>query len=162
MAKPIRDSSAREYQNKWKLFLEYLDQNNIILEECTLSNVVNFFVMLYKDKKVKAGTVAHYRSALSVPLRICLNIDILSEAVSAMIKGMAINRPSNPTLPPKWDLNKVLIYIDNLPRHLSLKDYLARAAFLLLLATGWSIFMLQACIRLSTYCSISSDNVHTI
>ena len=45
---------------------------------------------------------------------------------------------------------------------MSLKDCLARAAFLLLLATGWRISELHACVRLSTYCSISSDNVLTI
>ena len=42
LIKPIRDSSARKYQNKWKLFLEYLDQNNFILKNALYPMLLTF------------------------------------------------------------------------------------------------------------------------
>ena len=105
-----------------------------------------------------ASTIAHYRAALSVPLRKILHIDVLNPAVSDMIKAMSIARPSKPFVAPSWNLQKVLDYIEGLPANISYDDCLARAAFLLLLATGWRISELHACVRMSDYCSINVNN----
>ena len=157
-AMPIRVSSARDYESKWKHFLEFLAIHNIPLGQCSLSDVLNFFVFLFDNRGLLANTVAHYRSALSVPLRLCLNIDLLDPTVSAVIRHMQIQRPSKPFSPPSWNLNKVLTYIEGLPARLQYQESLARAAFLLLLATGWRVSELHACVRLSDFCSINIDN----
>ena len=75
MSLPIRQSSCKEYENKWKKFLKFLNQEGIELRQCTLNNVLEFFTMLFDKKGLLASSIAHYRSALSVPLRIVLKID---------------------------------------------------------------------------------------
>ena len=57
--------------------------------------------MLFHEKGLLASTIARYRSALSVPLRTVLNIDVLDPAVSGMFRAMSLRRPSRPlTAPP--------------------------------------------------------------
>ena len=46
--------------------------------------------------------------------------------------------------------------------HIAYDDTLARAAFLVLLCTGWCISELQACVKLSDYCCITQDGKHRI
>ena len=157
MSLPIRQSSCREYENKWKHFLNFLNEEGIEIRQCTLNNVLKFFITWFDKKGLMASTVAHYRSALSVPLRIVLKIDILNPAVSDMIKAMALLRPSKPFTAPSWNLQKVLDFLDGLPTRIAYEDTLGRAAFLLLLCTGWRVSELHACVKLSDYCSVSPD-----
>ena len=159
MAMPIRPSSQGDYERKWQQFLSYLHYEGVQLEQCNIQHVLNFLTMLFDKRDLLAITIAHYRSALSVPLREVLNIDILSPAVSSMIKAMSIVRPSRPLSAPSWNLQKVLDFTEGMSNSLSLMDRLAKAAFLLLLATGWRISELHACVKLTDYCSISHDNV---
>ena len=159
MSIPIRHSSQREYQRKWEHFLGYLRQEGVHISQCTINHVVNFFVMLFDKKGLLASTVAHYRSALSVPLRTILKIDVLQPAVSHMIRAMALIRPSRPFTAPSWNLQKVLDYIEGLPNNITYEDCLARAAFLLLLSTGWRVSELHACVKMTSYCAISPDYV---
>ena len=159
MAMPIRPSSQGDYERKWQQFISYLHYEGVQLEQCNIQHVLNFLTMLFDKRDLLAITIAHYRSALSVPLREVLNIDILSPAVSSMIKAMSIIRPSRPLSAPSWNLQKVLDFTEGMSNSLSLMDRLAKAAFLLLLATGWRISELHACVKLTDYCSISHDNV---
>ena len=101
--------------------------------------------------------MAHYRTALSFPLRIVLNIDLLNPAVSAMLRAMSLRRPSRPLAAPSWNLQRVLDYLEGLPAHIAFDDALARAAFLMLFCTGWRISELQACVMLSDYCLFTPD-----
>ena len=104
-----------------------------------------------------ASTVAHYRYALSVPLRRVLKIDILNPGVFDLIKAMALLRPSKPFTAPSWNLQKVLDFLEGLTSRISYVDTRGRAAFLLLLCTGWRVSELHACVKLSKYCSESPD-----
>ena len=70
---------------------------------------------------------------------------------------MSLRRPSRPLAAPSWNLQRVLDYLEGLPAHIAHDDALARAAFLVLLCTGWRISELQACVRLSVYCLITQD-----
>ena len=58
---------------------------------------------------------------------------------------MQIKRPNIPVSAPKWNLNKVLQFLDSvsgsIPKELSLQ----KTVFLSLLATGWRISELHAC-----------------
>ena len=158
MSLPIRPSSARVYQSHWIVFLDFLRREGVVsLSQCTLRHAVKFLTLLFKQRDIIASTVAHYRSALSYPLRAVLNIDLLHPAVSAMLKAMSLRRPSRPLTAPSWNLQRVLDYLEGLPAHISHDDALARAAFLVLLCTGWRISELQACVRLSDYCLITQD-----
>ena len=159
MALPIRPSSAKTYQSHWLEFLSFLKRVGVTqMSQCTLNHVARFLNSLYR-KGLIASTVANYRSALSVPLRTVLNIDLLDPAVSAWIRPMSLHRPARPLTVPSWNLQTVLDYLEGLPAHLAFDDSLARAAFLVLLCTGWRISELQACVKLSDYCLITHEGI---
>ncbi len=70
---------------------------------------------------------------------------------------MQIERPNTPAKSPAWSLNKVLQHIDSWPIKVPLDCLLQKTAFLLLLATGWRISELHACVRATDFCAISRD-----
>ena len=74
-----------------------------------------------------------------------------------MIHAMSLRRPARPLTAPSWNLQTVLDYMEGLPAHISFDDALTRAAFLVLLCTGWRISELQACVKLSDYCLITHE-----
>ena len=154
LAKPIRISSRNDYQRKWARFCSYLRDKNILITEINLSNVLDFFTHLFHDKKLRPGTIAHYRSALTAPLRLQYNIDLHDQAVSVLLKGMLVQRPNAPAAAPSWSLNRVLAYLDDMTGYLPIEKVLQKAAFLILLATGWRISELHACVRNTTFCFI--------
>ena len=157
MALPIRPSSAKTYQSHWQEFMSFLGHEGVTsLSQCTLRLVAKFLTHLYR-KGLIASTVANYRTALSVPLRTVLNIDLLDPAVSALIRAMSLRRPARPLTVPSWNLQTVLDHLEGLPANVSFDDSLARAAFLVLLCTGWRISELHACVKLSDYCLITHE-----
>ena len=158
MAKPLRDSSLTDYQTKWKKFIEFLIKEGISPEEVTLGSVIRFFYFLFNQRKLKPGTVSHYRSALTVPLLLHYKIDLKSPEISDLIRGMHLNRPSAPVTDPQWNLNKVLTFIDSWSDPISDLRLLRKTAFLLLLATGWRISELHACVREEEYCHFTLNS----
>ena len=83
--------------------------------------------MLFDKKGLLASSIAHYRSALSVPLRIVLKIDILNSIFSGLIKAMSLLRPSKTFTAPSWNLQIVLGYLEGLPARILYEDTLDRA-----------------------------------
>ena len=154
---PIRPSSLRDYQIKWNKFRSFLTERKIPPDELSLANVLDFFSYLFFVKKLRANTVAHYRSALTVPLQLEFQINLHDPAVSRLIRAMQIQRPNAPAIAPAWSLNKVLLLLDSWPNKVPLDNLLQKTAFLLLLATGWRISELHACVRTTEFCSISKD-----
>ena len=158
MASPLRDNSIGDYQRKWEKFIEFLKVNEISPEEVSISDVIRFFVNLF-NSNLKASTVNHYKTALTKPLLAAFNIDIKIQEIKDLIKAMQIARPSLPTEEPQWNLNKVLTYINDMPQPLSDRNLLRKAAFLLLLSTGWRISELHACVRSVKYCQFSQGSL---
>ena len=157
LATPIRPSSLKDYQVKWSKFVSFLTEHNIPPDELGLSNVLDFFSHLFFVKKLRANTVAHYRSALTVPLQLGFQINLHDPAVTQILRAMQIQRPNAPATTPAWSLNKVLQLLDSWPNKVPLDNLLQKTAFLLLLATGWRISELHACVRITEFCSISRD-----
>ena len=124
-----------------------------------MASVLQFFTYLFYEKHLKPGTVAHYRSALMVPLKMHFQIDLNSRAIADLVRSMFIQRPNKPVTAPSWSLNKVLEFLDN---QQSLNDrvmLLRKSAFLLLLATGWRISELHACVRNEDFCKFSKNSL---
>ena len=157
LTSPIRQSSINDYQIKWEKFCSFLTARNIAPNQLTLANVLDFFSYLFFEKKLRPNTVSHYRSALSVPLGLEFGINLRDPAVSHLIKAMQIERPASPASNPAWSLNKVLHLLDTWGNDIALDRHLQKTAFLLLLATGWRISELHACVRATEFCSISQD-----
>ena len=158
ISKPLRNNSVNDYQHKWKVFIEFLVEKKISPSEVSICHVLNFFSFLFYEKKLKASTVSHYRTAISVPLLLQYKVDLQVPEVSFLLKSMSIERPNIPISTPAWSLNKVLIHLDNLPEPLSNIMLLRKTAFLLLLATGWRISELHACVRNEEFCKFSQNS----
>ena len=159
LAAPLRKSSINEYERKWFCFCKFLQKDAISVKDITMANVLKFFDYLFFERNLKPGTISHYRTALTIPLKLKCGIDLHDSAFSALIKAMYIQRPNIPVAAPTWSLDKVLMGLDQLEGNLSLESSLQKTAFLLLLATGWRISELHACVRDKEYCFISSENI---
>ena len=158
IATPLRQNSIRDYQHKWDTFILFLNKNNIPLEQITVSSVLQFFTFLFHHKHFKPGTIAHYKTALTVPLKEYFNIDLKDAAFSELLRAMWLQRPNQPNTAPAWSLNKVLKFIDQLKQPMGEKLLLRKTAFLLLLATGWRVSELHACVRNKDYCRFSRNS----
>ena len=83
IAAPLRKSSINEYERKWLCFCKFLQKENISVKEVTMANVIKFFDYLFFERNLKPGTISHYRTALTIPLKIKCGIDLHDPAVSA-------------------------------------------------------------------------------
>ena len=162
LLKNNKPSTKGDYERKWHFFCSYLKERNIPKESISLKYALKFFAYLFDVKGLKSSTVGHYRSALAVPLKLQYNIDLNDDAVTRLLRGMSQERPSSPNLAPAWCLNKVLSHIDELPVEMNVEISLQKSAFLLLLATGWRISELQACVRDSAFCQFRDDSTLVI
>ena len=158
LATPIRETSLRDYEIKWGKFCAFLTERKIPPSQLSLTHVLDFFSYLFFEINLRPNTIAHYRSALSVPLQLKFQINLYDPAVYHLIRAMKIQRPNAPATAPAWSLNKVLQLLDNWPNKIPLDNLLQKNAFLLLLATGWRISELHACVRMQEFCSINIDN----
>ena len=146
MSVPVMKSSEEDYQRKWTFFLEFVAEKGIDFENINIDIVLRFFSYLFYTKGLKPTTISHYRTALTQPLLAYFKIDLKIPAVHSMLRAMKIQRPHQPTPRPAWSLNKVLTHLETLDTTPEL-NLLKKTAFLLLLATGWRISELHACVR---------------
>ena len=154
---PVRKSSEKDYQRKWNYFLDFLKQKGIPFDCIVIEVVMQFFSYLFYSKGLKPSTISHYRSALSQPLMIYFNIDLGVQAVQFMLRAMKLQRPNEPSSRPAWNLSKVLTYLENVDTT-SIVQSLRKTAFLLLLATGWRISELHACVREEDFCRFTENS----
>ena len=148
---PVKKTSEKDYQRKWNYFQDFLKQKGIPFNDIVIEVVMKFFSHLFYSKGLKPSTISHYRAALSQPLSIYSNIDLRVPAVQSMLRAMRLQRPNEPSSRPAWNLSRVLTYLENLDTT-SITQSLRKAAFLLLLATGWRISELHACVRDEDFC----------
>ena len=158
MAAPLRKSSVNDYQQKWKTFVNFLESNKIQLENITIGNVLQFFTYLFYEKHRRPGTVAHYRTALTIPLQVHFQINLRIPAVADLLRSMNLQRPVIPMKAPAWSLNKVLEFLDIKENTKGKVMQFRKTAFLLLLATGWRISELHACVRDSEFCRFTENS----
>ena len=111
LCKPFRDPSSNEYERMRRDFARFLDREDAW--GCISVRIaLRYLFYLYHDRRLKPGTIAHYRSAISRPLFLIYKIDLRTEDVTAILKAMWRKRPNTPFQPPNWDLNIVLRYIE--------------------------------------------------
>ena len=111
-AEPIKKSSTASYQQKWKVFLEYIQSQKRSLDEVTLETVINFLTHLFHNKTLKPSTIAHYRSALAVPLQLHCGINLRITEVNQLLRGMSLLRPKATVTAPGWKLSTVLDFLE--------------------------------------------------
>ena len=162
MSRPIASSSLRDYQNKWEAFIKFLRDRNISPLDLNISHVLSFLTFLFNIRKLKPRTISCYRSAISEPLLQGFIINSCTKEVCDLIRGMKRKRPADPPSQPAWSLKKVLCFIEDLEEPLSDTWVLRKAAFLLMLATGYRVSELHACVRDNDLCSFNEDMSLTI
>ena len=157
IAEPIRKTSTATYQQKWKVFLDYIKSQNTTLDEVRSVTVINFLTYLFHRKSLKPSTIAHYRSALAVPLQLHCGIDLRVTEVNQLLRGMNLLRPKSTVTAPGWKLSTVLDFLDKESELHSEIMKMRKAAFLILLATGWRVSELQACVRDTELCRFTEN-----
>ena len=154
----IKQSSESDYQGKWKQFLKFIAEKDISFDQVTIDAVLRFFTYLFYKRGLKPSTISHYRSALAQPLLAYFNINLNVPAVHSMLRAMRLQRPPEPHTRPAWSLNLVLEYLNNLDTS-SVTNALRKSAFLLLLATGWRISEVHACVRDDDFCRFTENSL---
>ena len=157
IASSVRKSSEADYQRKWDFFLQFIAEKGVEFNDIKIDIVLRFFSFLFYTKGLKPSTVSHYRSALARPLLEYLKVDLRIPKVNYMFRAMKLQRPNAPSPRPAWKLSKVLTYLETLDTT-SEKNSLRKTAFLLLLATGWRISEIHACVRNGDFCRFTETH----
>ena len=115
----------------------------------TPSEVADFLLHLFQEKKCQVSTIKGYRSTISNTLKFKSDNNIGSDhVISELIKSFELQRPVERSLAPKWDLSCVLSSLCSEPYeplhkasrfHLTLKT-----VFLLALATARRVSEIHA------------------
>ena len=115
----------------------------------TPSEVADFLLHLFQEKKCQVSTIKGYRSTISNTLKFKSDNNIGSDhVISELIKSCELQRPVERSLAPKWDLSCVLSSLCSEPYeplhkasrfHLSLK-----IVFLLVMAAARRVSEIHA------------------
>ena len=110
-------STQSSYNTQLRKWLIYCQNNNIAPYAASFDNGAEFLAQLYKSD-ARYSTVASARSMLStiLPMRQGTTFG-KDELISRILKGIFRNRPSLPKRTVIYDTDKVLSYINSLPRN---------------------------------------------
>ena len=105
-----RGSSIRRvYDAKCKVFSDWCLQREVHPFSATPSEVADFLLHLFQEKKYQVSTIKGYRSTISNTLKFKSDNNIGSDhVISELIKSFELQRPVERSLTPKWDLSCVL------------------------------------------------------
>ena len=144
-------STIKQYQSGWTKFLNYLDRESISHSKVLLCHAVNFLSWEQEIYERAYNTIANYKAAIYLPLRIVLNLDLSSERVEKLMSGIynivsPVKRPM-----PNWSLSDVLRYLSSdvfFPMESISFDLLSRKFLILFaLASGRRISEIFGCSR---------------
>ena len=144
-------STIKQYQSGWTKFLNYLDQESISHGKVRLCHAVNFLSWEQEINERAYNTIANYKAAICLPLKIVLNLELSSERVEKLMSGIynivsPVKRPM-----PNWSLSDVLRYLRSdvfYPMESISFDLLARKFLIIFaLASGRRISEIFGCSR---------------
>ena len=146
-----KTSTIKQYQSGWTKFLNYLDQESIPHDKVRICHAVNFLSWEQEINERAYNTIANYKAAISLPLKIVLNLDLSSEKVEKLMSGIynivsPVKRPM-----PNWSLSDVLRYLRSdvfYPMESISFDLLSRKLLIIFaLASGRRISEIFGCSR---------------
>ena len=135
-----KSSTQSQYQSTWARFLAFLDSELVRPSEVRLYHVHNFLAKEALDKGKAYRTVATYKCALALPLKICWDLDLDNIHTRKFMMGVWNGNPPKPTPMPSWDLSELLVFIrsdlfEDL-REVSFSLLTQKVLVLLLIASG--------------------------
>ena len=106
-----KSSTQSQYQRTWGRFLSFLESEGVPPAEVALCHVHNFLAeeALVLGRAYK--TVATYKCALSLPLKVGWNLDLDSVFTKKFMAGVWNGNPPRPTPMPEWDLSVLLRFL---------------------------------------------------
>ncbi|CAF4354177.1 unnamed protein product, partial [Rotaria magnacalcarata] len=129
-------STLSKYESYWKHFISFLKTNKLDVSEHVL---ISFFFKLFKQG-LALRTMSAYRASLADPMFYGFQIDTNSKVFRDFFISCRTRRPITKTLPPQWEVYKVLQYLKTSQfknnKTISLPALLLKTLFLIALATG--------------------------
>ena len=108
------ESSIRQYQSIWTKFLNFLEINNICHEQISIVNVLNFLSFHSINKNKSYRTIAAYKCAIELPLKLLLGLDFECQELSIFMKGLFNRKPPQKCAPmPRWYLDILFSYLNS-------------------------------------------------
>ena len=106
-------STIKQYQSAWSRFLNFLEKEKIRHDRIRLCHVLNFLSFEQEVNERAYSTIAAYKCALFLPLKIALNLDLAGERVEKMMNGFYNLAPPEKRPMPSWDLSAFLFYLQS-------------------------------------------------
>ena len=133
-------STQAQYQSTWSKFLSFLDANQILPGEVKLCHVYNFLAEEASVRGKAYKTIATYKCALSLPLKVCWDLDLDNFRTKKFMMGVWNGNPPKPVPMPQWDLSVLLLFLrSDLFEDLCVVDFellTQKVLVLLLIASG--------------------------
>ena len=104
-------STKTQYQSTWSRFLSFLESENVCPSDVRLCHVHNFLAKEALENCRAYRTVATYKCALSLPLKICLGLDLDNIHTRKFMMGIWNGNPPKPKPMPSWDLSQLLLFL---------------------------------------------------
>ena len=148
-----KSSTIKQYQAAWSRFLTFLERENIRHDRIRLCHVLNFLSFEQEVNERAYSTIAAYKCALFLPLKIALGLDLAGERVEKMMNGFYNLAPPEKRPMPAWDLSSFLFYLQSDRFEpidsIQFRDLALKLLALLALATGRRIGELAELSRLT-------------
>ena len=156
-------STNRVYLSQWRLFESWCLDRGLDPVAATSVVICDFFLYLFKERKIQVKSIEGYRSALTFILKRSSGYDLSScQVVADLFRGFKLERPPRPRTEVAWDVSVVLRFLQSdtcsaptaSPRWLTLKTL-----FLVALAAGKRRSELHALERATVIWSPDSSSV---
>lgn len=149
VSKARRPSTRKVYDSKWDVFTSWCRRRKISPVSASPSNIADFLLYQFEEKKCQVSTIKGYRSMISNTLKFKSGKNIGSDPIiSELIKSFEFQRPVQRSLFPKWDLACVLTSLCKEPyeplNKASMLHLTQKTVFLLTLATAGRISEIHA------------------
>jgi integrase len=131
----------------WKSFQSWLLEAKIT--SVSTATVLKFLIFLRGERGLATNTILSYKSALRVPLKAAFGLDLNSWIFKEASRALFLDKPNSPKSVPSWNLDKVLVLLQNPPfvGQLSRRNSLMKTLFLTALACGNRVSELAAIVR---------------
>ena len=141
LKKAHAESSQKQYQSIWSKFLDFLNINHISHNSVSIADVMNFLAFHAIHYKRQYRTLAAYKCAIELPLRLLFNLDFGGVELGMFMRGLFNTNPPLKNAPmPFWSLNNLFEFLNSIRfEPLATKDIdviQEKLLVLILLATG--------------------------
>ena len=141
MADSLRESTLKQYESRWKLYVSWCETNEVSPVDPTIPQLADFLTYLFKERNLLPKSVEVYRSAISRVIKSHSGVDVGHDChLNQLIDGMYRRKPAVRKMIPSWDLVLVLEALRSAPfepcNQVSPKFLTLKTVFLTALATG--------------------------